>query len=137
VKVANALSVTLQHYTTMLNAFNSSGTALSTGVQFSGVSGLAPYSTWTGNGPTAAPITAFAVYTQSLEAGVAATQTLDVYQTGNSGGSSTALFSAANGNQIQVTSAGVVQAVPEPSTYALMGVATLLLVIAYRRKSRA
>jgi hypothetical protein len=136
VKVAGALSITYQHYTTMLNAFNTGGTVLTTGVQLNGASGLS-FQSWTGNSPTAAPTSAFAVYNQSLEAGVAANQTLDVYQTGNTGGSSTALFKEANGNPIQVTSAGVVQVVPEPSTYALMGLGALVLVVLYRRKARA
>jgi len=136
VKVSGALSTTLQHYTTMLNAFNTSGTTLSTGVEFTGASSLG-FQDWTGNNPTGAPTSAFAVYNQTLEAGVAANQTLDVYQTGNTGGSSTTLFSAGNGNPIQVTSAGVVQAVPEPSTYALMAFGALVLVVLYRRKVRA
>jgi hypothetical protein len=133
-KVAGALTTTLQHYTTMVGAFNTSGTILSTGVEFTGASNLG-YSDWTGNNPTASPSSAFAVYNQSLEAGVAAKQTLDFYQTGNSGGSSQAIYNAANG-VISLSSSGVISAVPEPSTYALAGLGALLLVIAYRRNTK-
>ena len=38
---------------------------------------------------------------------------------------------------IQIDSNGVVSAVPEPSTYALLGFGALLLIVAYRRKANA
>jgi hypothetical protein len=134
VRVSGALSTTLQHYNTMVGAFNTIGTRLSTGVQLNGASGLS-FQSWTGNSPTAVGTTAFAVYNQSLEAGVAANQTLDFYQTGNSGGSSQAIYNAANG-VISLSSSGVLSAVPEPSTYALAGLGALLVIIAYRRNTK-
>jgi hypothetical protein len=135
VTVSGGLSTTLQHYTTMVNAFNTSGTVLSSGVEFTGASSLG-FQDWTGNSPTGAPTSAFAVYNQSLEAGVAANQTLDFYQTGNAGGSSLAIYKAANNNAINLSSSGVLSAVPEPSTYALAGLGALLLVMAYRRNTK-
>jgi len=125
-------STTLQHYTTMEGAFNTSLSVLSQGVQITSPSG---FGSWTGNNPTATAGTSFAVYNQSLEAGVAANQTLDFYQTGNSGGSSQAIYNAANG-VISLSSSGVISVVPEPSTYALAGLGALLLVIAYRRNTK-
>ena len=137
VKVTGALSTTYQHYNTMLGGFNgSAGTALTSGYEFTGASGQAAFTTWTGNNPTASPSSAFAVYNQSLEAGVAANQTLDFYQTGNSG-SPLAIYNASNGNALSLSSSGVLSAVPEPSTYALAGLGALLLLVAYRRNSRA
>ena len=133
VKVASALSTTLQHYTTMEGAFNTSLNVLSQGVQINSPTG---FGSWTGNNPTATAGTSFAVYNQSLEAGVAANQTLDFYQTGNTGGSSQAIYKASNGNALSLSSSGVLSAVPEPSTYALAGLGALLLVIAYRRNTK-
>jgi len=50
-------------------------------------------------------------------------------------------ISSVNGAQTTAgaitTSGGVISAVPEPSTYALMGFGALLLIIAYRRKANA
>jgi len=45
--------------------------------------------------------------------------------------------SGSNFGSLNLSSTGTISAVPEPSTYALMGFGVLLLVIAYRRKSNA
>ena len=87
-------------------------------------------STWTGNNPATTP---FGAYSISIENGVSGL--LDLYSVPNSG-SATAIFSAANGNALNVDSGGVIAA-PEPSTYALMALGALVLVIAYRRKVQA
>ena len=88
-------------------------------------------STWTGNNPATTP---FGAYSISIENGVSGR--LDLYSVPNSG-SATAIFSAANGNALSVNSSGVIAVAPEPSTYALMALGALVLVIAYRRKVQA
>jgi hypothetical protein len=88
-------------------------------------------STWIGNNPATTP---FAAYSVSIENGVSGG--LDLYSVPNSG-SATAIFSAANGNALSVNASGVIAVAPEPSTYALMALGALVLVIAYRRKVQA
>jgi hypothetical protein len=88
-------------------------------------------STWSGNNPGTTP---FGAYSISIENGVSGG--LDLYSVPNSG-SATAIFSAANGNALSVNSSGVIAVAPEPSTYALMALGALVLVIAYRRKIQA
>jgi len=90
-------------------------------------------STWSGNNPNTTP---FGAYSISIENGV--TGNLDLYSVPNSG-SATAIFSQADGNNLYVNSSGFigVAAVPEPSTYALMALGALVLLMAYRRKVRA
>jgi hypothetical protein len=88
-------------------------------------------STWSGNNPGTTP---FGAYSISIESGV--TGGLDLYSVPNTG-SATAIFSAANNNGLSVNSSGVIAVAPEPSTYALMALGALVLVIAYRRKVQA
>jgi hypothetical protein len=90
-------------------------------------------STWSGNTPNTTP---FGAYSVSIENGV--TGGLDLYSVPNSG-SATAIFSQALGNNLYVNSSGFigVAAVPEPSTYALMALGGLVLLMVYRRKVRA
>ena len=88
-------------------------------------------STWSGNNPTTAP---FGAYSISIENAV--TGGLDLYSVPNSG-SATAIFSQALGNNLYVNSSGFIGVVPSPSTYALMALGALVLVIAYRRKVQA
>ena len=88
-------------------------------------------STWSGNNPSSTP---FGVYNSSIQNII--TGNLDLYSVPNSG-SATPIFSAANGNNLYVNSSGFIGVVPEPSTYALMALGALVLVIAYRRKIRA
>ncbi len=90
--------------------------------------------TWTGNHPTASGTAAFGTYNASLEAAVSLNQTLDVYKLAPS--PVAAIFSALNNNALGINSSGLVQVVPEPSTYALAGLGALLLVIAYRRNTK-
>ena len=136
-KSVGALATTLAHYNAMISNFNTdivNGQGLTVGVQMNvGTSPDTGYNTWSGNNPTATAGTAFSVYNQSLETAVVGGGTLDFYQT--SGSASTAIFKAANGNALQLSGSGQVSVVPEPSTYALMGLGALLLVVAYRRKS--
>jgi hypothetical protein len=128
---------------TPLNRFNGMGANYNNDLTYNGQGGTVGVtmnvgtgtdvgtSTWTGNNPSTTP---FAAYSVSIENGV--TGNLDLYQIPNSG-SATAIFSQANGNALNVSSAGVVSVVPEPSTYALCGVGALLLFVAYRRKISA
>ena len=88
-------------------------------------------STWTGNNPATTP---FGAYSISIENGV--TGGLDLYSVPNSG-AATAIFSQALGNNLYVNSSGFIGVVPEPSTYALMALGALVLVMAYRRKVQA
>lgn len=137
-KSTGALATTLAHYNALAANYTqdiSNGQGLTVGVEmFPGTGNDTAFGTWTGNNPRAQSGTAFAVYNQSLEGNVSSGDTLDVYQTGNLVGSSSKLFAAVNGNQIQITSAGVVQVVPEPSTYALCGLGVIVLALAGRRK---
>ena len=135
IKSAGALSTTSTHFTAIIGNFNAdlaNGQGLTTGVLMNIGSGSDKgYSTFFGNNPTATAGSAFAVYNQSLMTGI--NGTLDVFQTGNSAGSSVALFSSAAGSALQIDATG--QVIPEPTTYALMGLGALFLVIAYRRKT--
>ena len=88
-------------------------------------------STWTGNTPNTTPFGAYSVSIENIITG-----NLDLYSVPNSG-SATAIFSQALGNNLYVNSSGFIGVVPEPSTYALMALGALVLVIAYRRKIRA
>ena len=97
---------------------------------YTAASGLS-YGSWSGNSPTSAP---FSVYAVSIESGVQGS--LDVYSVPNSG-AATALFKQANGNALTVDATGNIASVPEPSTYALCGIGALLLLVAYRRKVSA
>jgi hypothetical protein len=136
-KSKGALSTTLARFSTMANNYNYdltyvSGQVGTVGITMNVGSGTdVGYATWTGNAPSTTP---FAAYSVSIENGV--TGNLDLYQVPNSG-SATAIFSQANGNNLTVSSAGVISTVPEPSTYALCGVGALLLFVAYRRKISA
>ena len=87
--------------------------------------------TWSGNNPTTAPFAAYSISIENIITG-----NLDLYSVPNSG-SATPIFSAANGNNLYVNSSGFIGVVPEPSTYALMALGALVLVIAYRRKIQA
>jgi hypothetical protein len=90
-------------------------------------------STWSGNSPSTQPFAAYSVSIENIITG-----NLDLYSVPNSG-SATAIFSQALGNNLYVNSSGFigVAAVPEPSTYALMALGALVLVIACRRKVQA
>jgi len=135
IKSTGALATTSAHYNAIIGNFNgdiANGQGLTAGVQVNiGTGSDKGYSTFLGNNPTATAGSAFAVYNQSLMTGI--NGTLDVFQTGNGAGSSVALFSSAAGSALQVDATG--QVIPEPSTYALMGLGALLLVIVYRRKT--
>ena len=135
-KSTGALTTSYAHFSTMGNEYN---TDISNGQVATGGNGVymnvgtspdTGFNTWTGNAPSTAP---FSAYSGSIENGVAGT--LDVYATTSS--ASTAIFKAANGNALQVTANGTISVVPEPSTYALMGLGLVALVIAYRRKAQA
>ena len=135
-KSTGALTTTLSRYNAFganyNNDLNNNGQGLTVGVYMNVGTGTdTGYNTWTGNNPTSAP---FAAYSVSIVNGV--TGNLDLYQVGNTG-ASTAVFSQANGNALNVDSAGVISVIPEPSTYALCGVGALLLFVAYRRKISA
>jgi hypothetical protein len=140
-KSVGALASPLNKYNTMGANYNTdlnfpnangSGAGLTVGVYMNVGQGTdIGVATWTGNNPSTTP---FGAYSVSIENGI--TGNLDLYQIPNSG-SATAIFSQANGNALNVSSAGVVSVVPEPSTYALCGVGALLLFVAYRRKISA
>jgi len=136
-KSKGALSLTYSRFSTMGNNYNYDLTYVPSQVGTVGItmnvgSGTdVTYATWTGNTPSTTP---FVAYSVSIENGV--TGNLDLYQVPNSG-SATAIFSQANGNNLTVSSDGVISVVPEPSTYALCGVGALLLLVAYRRKISA
>ena len=136
-KASGALGSALSGYSALANNFNAElpTQGLSQGVYFNVGSGLDQgTATWTGNHPTASGTAAFGTYNASLEAAVSLNQTLDVYKLAPS--PVAAIFSALNNNALGINSSGLVQVVPEPSTYALAGLGALLLVIAYRRNTK-
>ena len=133
---AGALTTPLAKFTGMGNNYTydlNNGQASTVGVIMTlGTGTDVGTSTWSGNNPTTAP---FGAYSISIENAV--TGGLDLYSVPNSG-SATAIFSAANviPNNLYVNSSGFIAA-PEPSTYALMALGALVLVMAYRRKVQA
>ena len=130
-KSSGALATTYTHYLALQGNFNTdagSGQFLTKGVQMNvGTGSDTGFATWTGNNPSASPTTAFAVYNQTLETGVGGS--LDIYAVTSS--TQTKL------NTFTLNSTGLISslsAVPEPSTYALMGLGALLLVGLVRRR---
>ncbi len=87
------------------------------------VTGTGP-NTWWKNINDAAD---FGVYNSTIEAGV--NTDLEFY--------STTATAATRLTQFNISGSGVISVVPEPSTYALLGFAALLLIVAYRRKNAA
>jgi hypothetical protein len=129
-KASGALATPYTHYTSLQGNFNTdvaNGQFLTQGVQMNVGSGSdTGYATWTGNTPTAGGTSAFAVYNQTLETGVGGS--LDIYAVTSS--TQTLL------NTFTLKNTGVLSsllAVPEPSTYALMGFGALLLIGVVRR----
>jgi hypothetical protein len=124
-KNATALNNADTPLSTIISQLNGD-TALTYGaVQLNGDNGdVKGVNMWLGIADSATP---FSLYNQSLTAGTGTT--LDIY-------SASATTSTKVG-QLAVDSSGNISAVPEPSTYALMGLGALLLVIAYRRKSNS
>ena len=134
-KAAGALATADAHYNAMVNGLNTSagnGQGLTLGTyQNVGTGADTGLATWSGNAKNT-PV--FTIYNSPIENSI--TSLLDVYTT--TGTTSTAQFKAiggALGGSLQVSSLGVISAVPEPGTYALFGLGALLLVIAVRRKS--
>ena len=69
----------------------------------------------------------FGVYNSTIEAGV--NTDLEFY--------STTASAATRLTQFNISGSGVISVVPEPSTYALLGLGALVVIVAYRRKAKA
>jgi len=83
---------------------------------------------WIGNNASASGGPAFQLYNVSLENGIGGN--LDIYQANNT--------NSVELNTLQVTGSGSsasIEAVPEPSTYGLLGLGALVLLIAFRRRT--
>jgi hypothetical protein len=130
-KTSGALATTYAHYTALQGNFNTdvaNGQLLTQGVQMNvGTGSDTGFATWTGNTPTAGGTSAFAVYNQTLETGVGGS--LDIYAVTSSSQTLLNTFTLKNTGVISSLSA-----VPEPSTYALMGLGALMLVGLVRRR---
>jgi len=128
-KTSGQLATTYSSYTGMGTGFNS---AIANGVSDGSSTGVLGVGVVTGTGNNTwafntAKATDFDVYNNTLEAGVATD--LEFYSTTGT--------VAEKLTQFNISSAGVISVVPEPSTYALFGIGALLLIVAYRRKANA
>jgi hypothetical protein len=130
-KAAGALATTYSNYSTMGSGYNSTiangtydGSTVTTGVLGEGVVTGAGSGTWAAN---TAAATDFGVYSATLEAGVSTN--LELW--GVTASTQTKY------TQYDLSSGGSLSVVPEPTTYALMGLGALLLIVAHRRKTAA
>jgi hypothetical protein len=103
---------------------NGASTGSTTGVLGNGVVTGIGNNTWWKNIDAAAD---FGVYNSTIEAGV--NTDLEFY--------STSASAATRLTQFNISGSGVISVVPEPSTYALLGLGALVVIVAYRRKAKA